>query len=247
MSEEKFEAQYNRLKQRLESGEISKEEFWDSLATLELSFKDPGSADIEILKKHEFFTTLGRMAYHTLPIVIFLGILYFAFFYYSQPRELTIEVKGIGIIPATSKEKAAIYRGLELILQKSPQDYEFVSAYVDTVEVSGPLFSIIPGSRVGGYYRGGSEGFGKTIRVVRGFSCPAHCEDGGWNGRDLVVAEFIIHEACHSMQYHKKISYSEDQCYNMQFDFAERVGPSLWQDFNREFFIYENPENRFIP
>ncbi len=54
-----------------------------------------------------------------------------------------------------------------------------------------------------------------------------------------MTSEFIVHEACHSMQHHSNSSFSEPECYEIQFDFAERVGTMLWEDFKKEAFIYD--------
>ena len=158
-----------------------------------------------------------------LPLIIAGFLLYLFFFYYPPPSDIDIEVSGAGIFLATIKEKKAVYRGLELIRDYSTDDYEFVQTYVDTIEVAGPLGWDFFSGRVRGYYQKGPDGFNKKIRIVRIFDCPAHCSNEGFNGGDLLLAEFMIHEACHSMQ----------------FDFARKTGPRLWKDFREEVFVYD--------
>jgi hypothetical protein len=231
-----LEKEQESLKNRLREGEISKEEYWEGINSLERLVEG-----YEYQKK-EFLTGVGRSVIKTflflLPILTAGLILYFLFFHYPIPSEINIKVSGGGILPATSTEKAEIYKGLELIKEYSSEDYIFIDTYVDRVEVSGPAGISFFG-KIRGYYRGGSEGFGKTIRIVRDFKCPAHCNPGDWSGSNLLIAEFIIHEACHSMQYHTSQPYSEAECYRMQFEFAEKVGPILWRDFQSEFFIFD--------
>ncbi len=167
-----------------------------------------------------------------------ISVLYYSFFYYPIPHEMGISVAGGGALPATRSEKEAIYRGLQMLKEYSPDDFAFVNKYVETIEVSGPVgFSFF--GKVRGYYKGGPEGFGKKIRIVRDYKCPAHCVEGEWNGNDLLIAEFIVHEACHSMQAHEGIDLNEPQCYEMQFEFARKIGPNIWNDFQEARFVWD--------
>jgi hypothetical protein len=226
------------LKRRLASGEIKEDEYWEELRLLERTDDSGYHQKRGVFNKALTYRAQRTVLYSGLIIGIWL-LVYLLFFYYPVPEGISISVKGAGIMPAASEEKEAIYRGFNLIKERSPEDYRFVDAYVDKVEVAGPPGLSLFG-RIRGYYSEGPEGFGRNIRIVRGFECPAHCSEDGWNGRDFLIAEFIIHEACHSMQYHTGAEFSEQQCYDMQFRFAENVGPMLWEDFKRDMFIYEH-------
>jgi hypothetical protein len=230
------EKELEDLELKLARGQISKDDYWEEIRILERGYQDFES------ERAGLYKTLSEkgisVLFFLLPLMAALFLLYLIFFYYPTPGEIDIQVSGTEIIPATSGEKKAIYRGLELLRQYSPADYNFVLEHVDKVEVAGPYgFSLF--GKIRGYYRGGPEGFGRTVRIVRIFDCPVHCDEDDWHGGDLLIAGFIVHEACHSMQHQNSLELSEKQCYEMQFDFADKVGPHIWPDFNREVFIYD--------
>jgi hypothetical protein len=232
-----FEDEKARLEEKLARGEITSDEYWDALQRLKS--KEQGfDYDLEKDLFRSVSRTVIKIAIYTLPIIVVATIFYILFFYYSAPKDISIDVSGTGILPASKREKAEIYLALELLRQHSKGDYAFVDEYVDEIEVSGPQGLNFFG-KIRGVYRSGPEGVEKRIRIVRDFSCPAHCTEEGYSGADLLTAEFIVHEACHSMQHHSNSSFSEQECYEMQFDFAERVGPKLWEDFKKEAFIYD--------
>jgi len=182
-----------------------------------------------------------RIALFAAPFIVFGILLYLLFFYYPAPEGIAIKLTGAGVLLPTSSEKDATYRGLKLLKEYSPEDYSFVDAYVDTIKLSGPQISIFPG-KVKGYYRK-ADGLEKSIMIVRSFDCPAHCSEEGWKGSDLLMAGIIIHEACHAMQAQANASFSEPECYEMQFKFIKKVGPMLWDDFKEEIFIYKPPDS----
>ena len=142
-------------------------------------------------------------------------------------------------VPAPRGEKATIYRALLLIKEESPAHYRFVENYVDAIEVAPPMGISVFGT-IRGYYR---TDLGKRIRMVHGLECPAYCEGDGWTGLDLLTAEFIVHEACHSMQHHTGRPFDEAQCYSLQFEFARMVGPGLWPGFREEYFVWDQPNS----
>jgi len=223
-----------KLKEELAAGKITKDEFWDAQNTQEAN--QGNEADVNGGLSNLFFVSYKTL-FTLLPILAGVLILYFVFIYNPPPQGIDFRVHGAGVLPATAKEKESIYRGLFLIKENSLSDYEFVDRHVNTIDVSGPVgFSLLGSIR--GSYQGGGEGF-KNILIVRDFSCLIHCNESKWNGADMLTAEFIIHEACHSMQHHKNLSFSEPECYEMQFEFAREVGPKLWADFKEEYFVYD--------
>ncbi|MFQ5815200.1 MAG: hypothetical protein ACE5G7_01735 [Candidatus Hydrothermarchaeaceae archaeon] len=239
---DELEEEYRKLEKKRASGAISEDEYWEELRLLERRIDDFGHRGGKDVFVKSLRSAATKAVLFTLPIAI-LGLLsYLLFFHYPSPRGIGIDVTGAGVLPATRGEKEVVYRALELMKKHSPDEYALVDAYVDTIEVSGALGLGFLGGRISGYYTGAS---GKSIRMVRGFECPAHCVEDGWNGRDLLVAEIILHEACHSMQYHTGVDFNEPQCYGMQFEFAKKAGPMLWRDFDEEMFVYEHPAAGF--
>jgi hypothetical protein len=232
-----FTDEKENLEKKLSRGEITSDEYWEALHQHE---KKSEGLNYELEK--DLFGSLSRtgikITIYTLPVIVVATILYILFFYYPAPKDISIVATGTGILPASAREKAEIYRALELLRQYSKEDYDFVDEYVDQIEVSGPQGLSFFG-KIRGVYRRGPEGFGKSVRIVRDFSCPAHCTEEGYTGADLLTAEFIVHEACHSMQHHSNSNFSEPECYEMQFEFAEKVGSMLWEDFRRDAFIYD--------
>lgn len=172
-----------------------------------------------------------------LPAIIGIILLYFIFIYYPAPADMDIRVESSSFIPAPKTEKEAIYRALSLVKEESPVHYRFIESHVDTVEVAPPMGISIFGV-IRGYYRTDKE---KTIRMVHGLQCLAYCEEEGWTGLDLLTAEFILHEACHSMQHHTGSPFDEGQCYSMQFELARAVGPGIWVGFQEEYFVWDMP------
>jgi hypothetical protein len=238
LNTEGFEKEVEELEKKLSLKKISEDEYWDSIQALRQRQEGFDSKELRQDSYNFLSGTVTRAVIIIIPLIVGSILLYFMFLYYPVPDQIEIKVRGTGVIPATSSEKESIYRGLELLREYSTEDYLFVNQYVNTIEVAGSGgFSLF--GRVRGFYGPGEDGFGKNIKIVRIFDCPIHCSEGSWNGGDLLTAEFILHEACHSMQYHRNISFSEPQCYEMQFDFVRRVGPSLWSDFREEYFIYE--------
>jgi hypothetical protein len=225
------------LEKKLSAGDISKDEYWEELHNLERQARDFNHQSEKNFIM-EIFSRGIKIILLIIPFLLAVLLAYFAFFHYQTPEDISIKVGGTPIQPATSKEKAQIYRALSLLKEYSPEYYAFVNEFVDRIEVSGPAGFSFKG-KIRGYYGGGEGSFERKIRIVRDFNCPAHCKVEGWKGGDLLTAEFIVHEACHSMQNHNGLKFSEPQCYEMQFKFAEEVGPQLWNDFNKDVFIYD--------
>jgi len=237
---------YDELEKQRASGAIRDEEYKDKLWLLDKRLLgDPKDISTDGLTEflEKVVTNIFRSLLPKFAVAFaIIAILYMVFFYYPKPPGISLDVVGSNFIPALSDEKEGIYRGLELLKMHSPERYTYVDTYVDTVEVGMPFGLGILGGKEIGYYEFGA---GKTIRIVRGFLCPAHCSEEDWNGQDLLMAEIILHEACHSMQYHTTGDISEAPCYEMMSDLGIEVGPKLWENFEEIRFVYEHPVDSF--
>ncbi len=233
-----MEDRYKELAKKRASGLISDDEYWRELFILDrqadaTTYPSRGDKLQKALRD-----AVAKLLLAVLPIAAIAFIAYILLFYYPAPSGVNIEVAGPGIIPASRGEKEAVFRAMGIVKTHSPDDYAMLVAYVERIEVATPTSFAILGRNVGSY---APDWGGKTIRLTRGFECPAHCVEDVWTGRDLFLASILIHEACHSMQYHTGADFSEQQCYEMQFEFARKIGPKLWSDFKEEFFVYEHP------
>jgi hypothetical protein len=241
MTSPEFKEEVARLKRKLAKGDLTEDEFWEELKHLERSLEPPGDIDASEVAGSVGRGFLGIFMFF-IPAIIGIGAVYLVLIYYPAPPDMDIRVESSSFIPAPKSEKEAIYRALRLMKDESPAHYRFVDSYVDTVEVAPPMgFSVF--GVIKGYYR---TDLGKSIRMVHGLECPAYCEGEGWTGLDLLAAEFIIHEACHSMQHHTGRPFSEDECYAMQFEFAKKVGPNLWSGFNEDYFVWDHTGGMLI-
>lgn len=237
---EELADRYEELNRKCALGIITDVEYWEELRILDCS-TDALGRGLGVEEFRGFIKGVALQAlFVILPVALFAFLAYILLFYYPTPEGVNIAVAGPGIIPASRPEKEAVYRALELAETQSPDDYALIDAYVERIEVAGPTsLGLFGGRNVGSYTP--SWG-GKIIRLMRGFDCPAHCTSDGWTGRDLFLASILVHEACHSMQYHTGIVFAEPQCYEMQFEFMKEVGPKLWSDFSESQFVYEHPE-----
>ncbi len=235
---DELEKHYKELARKRASGLISDDEYWRELFILDRQAEAcERRLGGERLQK-VLTGAITKLILAFLPIAVVAFLAYMLLFYYPAPADVSINVADPGIIPASRGEKEAVYRALELVKTHSPGDYALLVAYVERIEVATPTSFAIFGRNVGSY---ASAWGGKTIRLTRGFECPANCVEDVWTGRDLFLASILIHEGCHSMQYHTGADFSEPQCYEMQFEFAKKVGPNLWSDFEEEGFAYEHP------
>ncbi len=237
LTADELDEQYKEIAKKRALGLISDDDYWR-----ELSILDRKIDAVARLRTGEGFLkpltgSLTKVLLALLPIAVIMLIAYRLLFYYPAPEGVDIAVKGTWLLPASRGEKDAVYRAIVLVKTHSPEDYALLANYVERIDVA-VSFGLF--GNAGSY----APAWGKTIRLTRGFECPAHCA-GAWTGRDLFLASILIHEACHSMQYQTGSGFSESQCYEIQFDFARKTGPKLWSDFNDESFIYEHPSAGF--
>lgn len=187
---------------------------------------------------------MGLFFNHAVLIFLVLGVsspgLYFWYdmVYYPVPRDIEIVVKDEHNLPVSKNSKEVMYRGLKLIKGYSPQDYEFVNEYVEVIEVKTFELSVTHDfyAHAAAYYDS-ERGDTRTITFVRIPRCPDYCSEEGWTGLDLRAAQIIIHEACHSWQFSLSRPYIEQECYDMANEFADKVGPNLWHDFQMSYFF----------
>ncbi len=243
MTAEELADRYEELNRKRALGIITDKEYWEELMILDRSTDASGRG----LGVEEFMGVIkgaaAKVLLALLPFALMVFLAYMLLFYYPAPKGVDIAVAGPGVIPASRQEKEAVYRALELVKTQSPDEYAMITAYVERIEVAGPTsLGLFGGQNVGSYTPAWG---GKTIRLTRGFDCPAHCTDEGWIGQDLFLASILVHESCHSMQYHTKVEFSEPPCYGRQFEFVKKVGPKLWSDFKEESFVYEHPAAGF--
>lgn len=162
-------------------------------------------------------------------LTILLSIISYYFLFYFKPTS-DFEVSSSTIIyPLFSWKKESVYRSLDLIEESSPEDYAIVSKYVERIEVAPPI----------GYFWGRydiREYKVSTIFIRYGYPKLDPSLGGRYSDEDLIRATVIIHEACHSRQYHEGLGFSEQECYDMHYEFIKNAGPIIWQDFDLEKF-----------